>query len=99
MKKIIKTEKRFANQAKCVFRMRIVLIFCWTFAPLLLLPFLVGSDPICKTPHNALTGWNSQQFLSTFICLAPLPWNMYMQVSKLGTKVLVFRKSNITVLA
>lgn len=61
-------------------RMVWILIVCNTCAPAFLLPFLIGTDSSCPAPLYGLTGYNTKQFLCTFVCLGS--WEPYMQFTR-----------------
>nr|XP_039251263.1 G-protein coupled receptor 84-like [Styela clava] len=64
-------------------RMIWILIVCNICAPAFLLPFLVGTHSTCNAPLYGLTGYNTKQFLCTFICLPPnTGWGPYMQFTR-----------------
>ncbi|XP_078485953.1 G-protein coupled receptor 84-like [Ciona intestinalis] len=60
-----------------------ILVFCWTFAPICLIPMLT-THPICaiqnpSNPTHSITGFHPKQFICTFVCV---PWDEYMQVAR-----------------
>lgn len=63
-------------------RMVWVLLICYLFAPVFLLPFLIGTHPDCNTPGHALTGFHTKQYLCTFVCLKG-GWLSYMQFTRI----------------
>ncbi|XP_076820589.1 G-protein coupled receptor 84-like isoform X2 [Clavelina lepadiformis] len=63
-------------------RLVLTMVVCWTFAPICLLPFLVGTDSSCSSPGQALTGYHAGQFLCTFVCLPKIGWYPYMQFTR-----------------